>query len=292
MDAGSSPAVDRRVQCSFAFTRGFTLHRLDQVQSAFPFVTTTTSPQTFLVSVAAHAVVAALLLLVSRAIRPAPNLDSSRFFELVAHFNGKIDSSTTSETSFAPDLQLNVPALHGSSGETAQIESKPPERASRSVGVIATPPATKISSQLSKEEFDRMHPPRPSSNSSRPNGAHVDPTALAKNLLSNPTGRSTSTAQGNSLTCEQETEIAHYLDLLRQRLKEQVDRSARWEPGLVAEVELHIMADGQLARARILTPSTNDRFDQAVLQAIASVHLSLRPKGLSELQEFPFVTQE
>jgi colicin import membrane protein len=93
------------------------------------------------------------------------------------------------------------------------------------------------------------------------------------------------------LTVAERSEVEGYIAMLQQRLKDELDRTPDLDDGLVAEAEVHILADGRLTRARITRSSGDATFDSAVLRAIATVRMPERPKGLEEVQIVPFATR-
>jgi TolA protein len=150
--------------------------------------------------------------------------------------------------------------------------------------------------RLSKEEFDRLHgksatPKTASASTHAVNVPRIDAQGIAKGVVGGSTANETGGAGGKALQREEQGLVDSYIAFLRQQLRSAFE--AVKPPGLsdrlVATVELHILADGTLADARIIQSSGSDEFDRAVLQAIASVQpLGTRPDGLDEVQKIPF----
>jgi TonB family protein len=150
--------------------------------------------------------------------------------------------------------------------------------------------------RLSKAEFDRLHgksaTPKTASASTRvANVPRIDAQGIAQGVVGGSTANTTGGAGGKALQREEQGLVDSYIAFLRQQLRSAFEEVK--PPGLsdrlVATVELHILADGTLADARIIQSSGSDEFDRAVLQAIASVQpLGTRPDGLDEVQKIPF----
>jgi TonB family protein len=77
---------------------------------------------------------------------------------------------------------------------------------------------------------------------------------------------------------------------MEQSLRDALERVRGLDDGLAAEAEFNLLADGRAARARLTVSSHDQRFDAAVLQAIASLRLPPRPPGMPEIQRLPFST--
>jgi TonB family protein len=80
--------------------------------------------------------------------------------------------------------------------------------------------------------------------------------------------------------------------MLNQRLTDELDQITGLDEGLKAEAEFEVQASGRLARGRIVKTSRNERFDQAVLHAIAVVRMPEGPpKGFDRVQTVTFRSQ-
>jgi colicin import membrane protein len=148
--------------------------------------------------------------------------------------------------------------------------------------------------RLSKAEFDRLHgkSATPKTASARTtNVPRIDAQGIAKGVVGGSTANTTGGAGGKALQREEQSLVDSYLAFLSQQLHTAFDEAK--PPGLSdrleAKVELHVLADGTLADARIIQSSGSDEFDRAVLEAIARVRpLGTRPDGLDEVLEIPF----
>ncbi|HZP59503.1 MAG TPA: TonB family protein [Opitutaceae bacterium] len=152
--------------------------------------------------------------------------------------------------------------------------------------------------RLSKEEFDRLHKQQAAAKTASARGAKVpqiDAAGIAKGVVGGSTANRTGGAGGTALSREESSLIDAYIAFARQQLRTAFDavKPQGLSDQLEAEVELHILADGTLARARIIRSSGSDDFDRAVLQAVANVApLGARPDGLPEVQQIPFRMRE
>ena len=151
--------------------------------------------------------------------------------------------------------------------------------------------------RLSKEEYDRQHRQTTTRTVSarRTKIPQIDAAGIARGVVGGSTVNRTGGAGGKALTREESSLIDAYIAFVRQQLRNSFDavKPAGLSDQLEAVVELHILADGTLARAKIIQSSGNDDFDRSVLQAVANTApLGARPDGLSEVQQIPFRMRE
>ena len=147
--------------------------------------------------------------------------------------------------------------------------------------------------RMTMEEFRRQHKIASAApaKSGRPNVRKIDAEGIKKGVLGGSSQNKLSGAGGKALTATEGSLAERYMEMLKQRLLEEVEaRSASLPDGLRADAEFHIMSDGRLMRARIVKSSKNEAFDAAVLEAIAAIRMPARPKGVEELYQVPFVT--
>ncbi|MBL9186372.1 MAG: TonB C-terminal domain-containing protein [Opitutaceae bacterium] len=147
--------------------------------------------------------------------------------------------------------------------------------------------------RISKEEFDQKNKarsaPAPAKNTPT-KVAKIDAEGIAKGVVGGSPNNKVGGAGGKALTAAEGDEAERYGAALLQRLKDALDRTPGLNDGLRAEAEFTIEADGRLTRARITKSSRNDAFDKAVLEAIASVRMGTRPRGVAATQLVPFST--
>lgn len=148
--------------------------------------------------------------------------------------------------------------------------------------------------RMTKEEFDRQNkstPTKVAKNTPNPKAPKIDTEGIRKGVIGGSTENKVGGAGGKALTATEGTLAERYMSMLKQRLLEELEaRSAALPDGLRAEAEFHLLADGRIVRARILKRSGNEAFDAAVLATIAAIRMPERPKGVDELQQFPFET--
>jgi colicin import membrane protein len=283
---------------------------------------TARSPSAFAVSALLHAGVvgaALLAMLYSQTHETKPPV----VFELVAG-EGNNYAATVAPALGSPDGKVKFPAMKAAPVPSApKIESAPETVVTAPPKLAPVPDFTKSikriedrkikkaeaqikaeheaeAKRLSKEEFDRLHKQstaaKTASVSSRAvNAPRIDAEGIAKGVVGGSTANKTGGAGGNALTREEQSLRDSYIAFLQQQLRAAFE--AVKPPGLSdqleALVEVHILADGTLARARIMRSSGNDEFDHAALEAVAGVGpLGTRPDGLSEVQQIPFRMHE
>jgi colicin import membrane protein len=117
--------------------------------------------------------------------------------------------------------------------------------------------------------------------------AHIDTDGIVKGVIGGSTANKTGGAGGKALTREEGDVIDGYTALLGRKIKEQLDERPGVGAGLIVEVEIRISIDGDISGFRILKSSGSSDFDDAVRDAFAHIRMPSRPKGLSELQQFP-----
>lgn len=87
-----------------------------------------------------------------------------------------------------------------------------------------------------------------------------------------------------------QSEVEAYTALMEQSLRDALERVPALDEGLRAEAEFRLLRDGRAVDARLIVSSHDDRFDAAVLHAIAALRLPSRPAGMPEVQVLPFTT--
>ncbi len=144
--------------------------------------------------------------------------------------------------------------------------------------------------RISKEEFDKAQRAKVASAKS----ASTKPDKLidSKGIADGVRGgsqNSTRGAGGTALSVEERDEADGYAAMLNQKLTDELDQVTGLDEGLRAEAEFEVQSSGRLARGRIIKKSGNERFDQAVLHAIAAVRMPEGPpKGFERVQQVTF----
>jgi len=148
--------------------------------------------------------------------------------------------------------------------------------------------------RMTKEEFDRQKKGETvAAKTGNPRVPHIDAEGIARGVIGGSTANKIGGAGGKKLTREEADALDLYFSLLKQRLKDALDKPPGLSDTLVAFAEVLISADGTLSDARIKRSSGSDEFDHAVLEAIARVHsIGPRPDGRSEMLTIPFRMRE
>jgi colicin import membrane protein len=151
---------------------------------------------------------------------------------------------------------------------------------------------TKMTKAAFDQQYGKSAPPKSASVSPRAtNVPRIDAEGIAKGVVGGSTANKTGGASGKALTREEHSLLDSYKAFVRQQLKAAFDavKPTGLSDQLETDVELHILADGTLAHARIVKSSGSDEFDHAALEAVMRVEpLGARPEGLPEIQIIPF----
>ena len=144
--------------------------------------------------------------------------------------------------------------------------------------------------KMTKEEFDRRNKGKTAgtSSSKNPKIARVDAEGISKGVIGGSTANKKGGAGGKALTREEGEVLEAYFSMLRQRLKNALEKPPGLSDTLKAVADVRISADGTLSNARISESSGSTEFDQAVLNAIARTRMPARPDGKSETLRIPF----
>lgn len=149
--------------------------------------------------------------------------------------------------------------------------------------------------RMTKEEFDRLN-----KNAKSPTGsssmkiARVEvPEGIRKGVPGGSTSNKKGGANGPAMTREQGDALDLYFSLLKQRLKEALDKPPGLSDSLMAIVEVYIGADGRLGNPKIKRSSGSQEFDQAAMEAVARVRsIGAKPDGKGEVLNIPFRMRE
>jgi len=143
--------------------------------------------------------------------------------------------------------------------------------------------------RMSKEEYDRQHPPK--GGGSRI--AKVDAKGIAGGVAGGSTANNRGGAGGKALSAEEASLLDRYFAFLKQRL-----RAAHTPPPgagdlLSVEIEFTCAADGSLSRMHVNKSSGNSEFDESVIEAFRRVKgIGARPDGKSETLILTFDAKE
>jgi len=148
--------------------------------------------------------------------------------------------------------------------------------------------------RMTKEEFDRLNKgaKSPTGSSSMKIARVQVPEGVRGGVVGGSTASKTG-AGGKALTREQGDALDLYFSLLKQKLKEALDKPPGLSDSLVAIVEVYISADGRLGNPKIKQSSGSHEFDQAAMEAVARVRsIGAKPDGKGEVLNIPFRMRE
>jgi colicin import membrane protein len=144
--------------------------------------------------------------------------------------------------------------------------------------------------RLAKEEADRE---KMAKAAAPPKYTKIDAAGIAKGVVGGFTANNVGGAGGKALVSDEGGPLERYFSLLKQRLQEALNRPAGLSDTLVATVEFRIAANGTLSGVRIVKHSGSAEFDQAVLDAFATVgSIGARPDGKSDINTLDFKMHE
>jgi colicin import membrane protein len=148
--------------------------------------------------------------------------------------------------------------------------------------------------RMSKEEFDRLNKGSKSpTGSASQKVARIDAEGIRRGVVGGSTANKEGGAGGKAMSREQADALDLYFSLLKQRLKEALDKPPGLSDSLVALVEVYIGADGRLGNPKIKRTSGSQEFDQAALEAVARVRsIGAKPDGKGEVLNIPFRMRE
>jgi colicin import membrane protein len=148
--------------------------------------------------------------------------------------------------------------------------------------------------RLSKAEFDRLHGKSAASKTASVSGRaakvpHIDAQGIARGVVGGSTANKTGGAGGKALRREEQSLQDSYDALLKQRVHDAFQAPPGLSDRLTTVIEMRVLADGTLTRARVARSSGSDDFDHAVLDAIARVgSIGPRPDGRDDDVRFEF----
>jgi len=141
-----------------------------------------------------------------------------------------------------------------------------------------------------KEDADRE---RKAKAAAPPKFTKIDGVGIAKGVVGGSTANKVGGAGGKALVSDEGGPLERYFSLLKQRLQEALNRPPGLSDTLVATVEFRVEASGTLSGARVVKHSGSAEFDQAVLDAVATVgSIGARPDGKSDTVTVDFKMHE
>lgn len=148
--------------------------------------------------------------------------------------------------------------------------------------------------RMTKEEYDRQNKNAKSPTGSSMKIARVEvPEGIRKGVPGGSTANKKGGANGPAMSREEGDALDLYFSLLKQKLKEALDKPPGLSDSLVAIVEVYIGADGRLGNPKIKRSSGSQEFDQAAMEAIARVRsIGAKPDRKGEVLNIPFRMRE
>jgi colicin import membrane protein len=148
--------------------------------------------------------------------------------------------------------------------------------------------------RLSKAEFDRLHGKSAASKTASVSGRaanvpRIDAQGIARGVVGGSTANKTGGAGGKALRREEQSLQDSYDALLKQRVHDAFQAPPGLSDRLTTVIEMRVLADGTLTRARVARSSGSYDFDHAVLYAIARFgSIGPRPDGRDDDVRFEF----
>jgi len=138
--------------------------------------------------------------------------------------------------------------------------------------------------QMTEEEFRKEH-----------GAAKASSLGISGGVVGGSTANKTGGAGGKALTREEGSLLQAYFALLISHLKDSFESAKPTDVSdkLTAKVAFYVAADGSISRVRIVEPSGNDEFDQAVLEAVHHTHsIGPRPDHNGDEVSVPFAMHD
>lgn len=122
--------------------------------------------------------------------------------------------------------------------------------------------------RLTKAEFDRQNKAaKVASANNNPKVKHVDTKGITDGVYGGSSDSKTG-AGGKALKREEGDLLDAYFSLVKQKLKDGLEKPPGLSDSITAEAEFRLGADGSISGARITRSSGSDEFDRAVLDDI------------------------
>lgn len=149
--------------------------------------------------------------------------------------------------------------------------------------------ATEQRKTMTKEEFDRLNPPKKtsSSSSSKTPPPKIDTKGLATGVQGGKTAEAG--AGGKALSRGEQNLLGTYFAFLKQKVRDAHVMPLGATDRLSARVSFHVSASGTISQVRIIRSSGNPEFDESVLAAFRAVgNVGARPDGRGDYHESEF----
>lgn len=258
---------------------------------------TARSPSAFFLSATLHGLVVAVIVLFSYLVQIQVK-DTPKVFELVAGAGDDYGATAAPALGIPGGIKIAIPVPPAP--QPAKPVAPAPEpvpvvtKAPVQKAVTTAPPKTeqpipdlaksvkrieakrraKIEARdraererITKAEFDRQNKAAKAAAAGNPKVKHIDTEGVVGGVVGGSTASKTG-AGGKALTREQGDLLDAYFSLVRQRLRDGLEKPPGLSDALTAEAEFMLTADGAIINSRISRSSGSDEFDRAVLDDI------------------------
>lgn len=145
--------------------------------------------------------------------------------------------------------------------------------------------------RITKEEFDKAQRAKVAAAKTNQKFEKISTEGITGGVVGG-SKNSKAGAGGNALTADEQDDAARYGAYLNQLLTDELGQVTGLTEGLTCEASFEVMGNGRLSHPKIVRSSHNERFDSAVLHAIAAVRMPEGPpKGFDRLQSVTFHSQ-
>ncbi len=123
--------------------------------------------------------------------------------------------------------------------------------------------------RLTKAQFDKLNKASKTAGAGNPKVKHIDTEGITGGVSGGSTA-SKAGAGGKALTREESNLLDAYFVIVKQRLRDGLDKPPGLGDAVYAIAEFRLNADGSITNARITRSSGSDEFDRAVIEDIRS----------------------
>lgn len=127
---------------------------------------------------------------------------------------------------------------------------------------------------------------------STPRVPHIDGKGIAKGVIGGSTENMTSGAGGRALVANEGAVTERYYALLKEKVRNALDKPAGLSDDLVATIDFHISASGRISEVQVVKSSGSPEWDRAVVAAFNRVTMPEHPEHKGEDLELDFRTKE
>lgn len=148
--------------------------------------------------------------------------------------------------------------------------------------------------RLKKEEFDRQQRAKIASarSGAAPKISHIDGEGIAKGVVGGSAENKVGGAGGKALVATEGAVTERYFAMLRQRVRNALDKPPGVADDLEVTVVVTIHPNGRLTNAHVTKPSGSDEFDRAVIAAFGRVDMPDYPERKVDELELSFRTTD